>query len=128
MKAGDYYNEKKIREGFQKIQEIYGAGGHFEMTPYPEFKPEGDKVNVTIGSTKASSTSSTASPSRQHDDARQRHPARAAAVRKQRLQHRGAQVQRQAAQPARLFQAARGSEEHHHREDPGQPTTRSTSR
>jgi len=48
MKAGDYYNEKKIREGFQKIQEIYGAGGHFEMTPYPEFKPEGDKVNVTI--------------------------------------------------------------------------------
>ena len=48
MKAGEYYNEKKIREGFQKIQEIYGAGGHFEMTPYPEFKPEGDKVNVTI--------------------------------------------------------------------------------
>ena len=48
MKAGDFYNEKKIREGFQKIQEIYGAGGHFEMTPYPEFKPDGDKVNVTI--------------------------------------------------------------------------------
>jgi outer membrane protein insertion porin family len=48
MKTGDYYNEKRIREGFQKIQEIYGAGGHFEMTPYPEFVPEGDKVNVTI--------------------------------------------------------------------------------
>ena len=48
MKTGDYYNEKRIREGFEKIQEIYGAGGHFEMTPYPEFKPEGDKVNVTI--------------------------------------------------------------------------------
>jgi outer membrane protein insertion porin family len=48
MKTGDYYNEKRIREGFQKIQEIYGSGGHFEMTPYPEFKPEGDKVNVTI--------------------------------------------------------------------------------
>ncbi len=48
MKTGDYYNEKRIREGFQKIQEIYGAGGHFEMTPYPEFEPEGDKVNVTI--------------------------------------------------------------------------------
>jgi outer membrane protein insertion porin family len=48
MKTGDYYNEKKIREGFQKIQEIYGSGGHFEMTPYPEFVPEGDKVNVTI--------------------------------------------------------------------------------
>ena len=48
MKTGDYYNEKRIREGFEKIQEIYGAGGHFEMTPYPEFVPEGDKVNVTI--------------------------------------------------------------------------------
>jgi outer membrane protein insertion porin family len=48
MKTGDYYNEKRIREGFQKIQEIYGSGGHFEMTPYPEFVPEGDKVNVTI--------------------------------------------------------------------------------
>jgi hypothetical protein len=48
MKTGDYYNEKRLREGFQKIQEIYGTGGHFEMTPYPEFVPEGDKVNVTI--------------------------------------------------------------------------------
>jgi outer membrane protein insertion porin family len=48
MKTGEYYNEKRIREGFQKIQEIYGAGGHFEMTPYPEFVPEGDQVNVTI--------------------------------------------------------------------------------
>ena len=48
MKTGDYYNEKKIREGFQKIQEIYGSGGHFEMTPYPEFVPEGENVNVTI--------------------------------------------------------------------------------
>ena len=48
MKTGEYYNEKLIREGFEKIREIYGAGGHFEMTPYPEFVPEGDKVNVTI--------------------------------------------------------------------------------
>ena len=55
----------------------------------------------------------------QHDDARQRHPARDAALREQRLQHRGAQVQRQAAEPARLFQAARRSEEHHHRQDAG---------
>ena len=45
---------------------------------------------------------------RQHDDARQRHPARDAAARGRRVQHRGAEVQRQAAQPARLLQAARG--------------------
>jgi outer membrane protein insertion porin family len=48
LKSGEYYNEKQLREGFEKIREIYGAGGHFEMTPYPEFVPEGDKVNVTI--------------------------------------------------------------------------------
>ena len=64
----------------------------------------------------------------QHDDARQRHPARAAALREQRLQHRGAQVQRQAAQSARLFQAARRSEEHHDRRRRRASTTRSTSR
>jgi outer membrane protein insertion porin family len=48
MKIGDYYNEKHVRQGFEKIKEIYGTGGHFEMTPYPEFKPEGDKVDITI--------------------------------------------------------------------------------
>ena len=48
MKTGDYYNEKHIRQGFEKIKEIYGTGGHFEMTPYPEFKPEGEKVDITI--------------------------------------------------------------------------------
>ena len=48
MKIGDYYNEKRIRQGFEKIKEIYGTGGHFEMTPYPEFKPEGEKVDITI--------------------------------------------------------------------------------
>ena len=55
----------------------------------------------------------------QHDDARQRHPARDAALREQRLQHRSAEVQRQAAQSARLLQAARRSEEHHDRQDAG---------
>ena len=48
MKTGEYYNEKRIRQGFEKIKEIYGTGGHFEMTPYPEFKPEGEKVDITI--------------------------------------------------------------------------------
>jgi len=48
LKTGDYYNEKRLRQGFEKIREIYGAGGHFEMTPFPEFDPVGDKVNVTI--------------------------------------------------------------------------------
>ena len=44
---------------------------------------------------------------RQHDDARQRHPPRDAAVRERRLQHRGVEVQHQAAESARLLQADR---------------------
>ena len=54
---------------------------------------------------------------RQHDDARQRHPARDAAVRERRLQHRGAEVQHQAAQSARLLQAARGRQGRQRRQD-----------
>src|SRR5204863_5753954 len=39
LNTGDYYNEKKIRDGFDKSKEIYGAGGFFEMTPFPELTP-----------------------------------------------------------------------------------------
>jgi outer membrane protein insertion porin family len=49
MKTGDYYNEKRLRQGFDKIKEIYGTGGHFEMTPFPDFSfHDGDKVNITL--------------------------------------------------------------------------------
>ena len=65
---------------------------------------------------------------RQHDDARQRHPARDAAVRERRLQHRGAEVQHPAAEPARLLQGARrAAQGRRRREDARTSTTRSTS-
>ena len=35
LKPGDYYSEKRIRKGFEKAQEIYGAGGYFEFTGFP---------------------------------------------------------------------------------------------
>ncbi len=38
MELGDYYNQKEIRKGFQKAQEIYGAGGYMEFTGYPDMK------------------------------------------------------------------------------------------
>jgi outer membrane protein insertion porin family len=38
IKSGDYYNQKRIRQGFQKSQELYGAGGYFEFTGYPDMK------------------------------------------------------------------------------------------
>jgi outer membrane protein insertion porin family len=55
--TGDYYNEKKVREGFDKSREIYGSAGHFEFTGLPELlkvppsagaSPATPIVNVTM--------------------------------------------------------------------------------
>lgn len=37
--AGEYYAEKDIRKGMEKAREVYGAGGYFEFTGYPDLKP-----------------------------------------------------------------------------------------
>jgi outer membrane protein insertion porin family len=39
MKTGDYYSEKIIRKGLEKAQEIYGTGGYWEFTGFPDLKP-----------------------------------------------------------------------------------------
>jgi outer membrane protein insertion porin family len=36
---GEYYSEKKIRKGLEKAREVYGAGGYYEFTGYPDLKP-----------------------------------------------------------------------------------------
>src|SRR6202008_1232042 len=46
LNKGDYYNEKKIRDGFEKSKEIYGSAGFFEMGPVPELVPA-DPSNKT---------------------------------------------------------------------------------
>jgi len=38
LEKGKYYNQKQVRKGFQKAQEIYGAGGYMEFTGYPDYK------------------------------------------------------------------------------------------
>ncbi|MEQ1910793.1 MAG: BamA/TamA family outer membrane protein [Vicinamibacterales bacterium] len=38
LEQGKYYNQKLVRRGFQKAQEIYGAGGYMEFTGYPDYK------------------------------------------------------------------------------------------
>jgi outer membrane protein insertion porin family len=48
MKTGEYYNHKRLFQGFEKIKEIYGTGGHWEMVPYPDFAFNDDKVDVTV--------------------------------------------------------------------------------
>ncbi len=47
LEDGDYYNQKRVRQGLQKAQEMYGAGGYFEFTGYPDmkFRDEPDPVD-----------------------------------------------------------------------------------
>jgi outer membrane protein insertion porin family len=39
MKEGDFYAEKRIRKGLEKAREVYGSGGYFEFTGYPDLNP-----------------------------------------------------------------------------------------
>jgi outer membrane protein insertion porin family len=38
IKPGEYYNQKVIRKGFQKSQEVYGSAGYMEFTGFPDYK------------------------------------------------------------------------------------------
>jgi outer membrane protein insertion porin family len=45
IEKGDWYNEKDIRKGMDKARELFGSGGYFEFTGYPDLKPrEEDRV------------------------------------------------------------------------------------
>ena len=39
LNTGDTYSEKHIRKGLEKAREIYGAGGYYEFTAYPDLQP-----------------------------------------------------------------------------------------
>ena len=38
MQPGEYYGEKRIRKGLEKAREIYGTGGYYEFTGFPDYK------------------------------------------------------------------------------------------
>jgi outer membrane protein insertion porin family len=38
LETGQFYSEKVIRKGLEKAREVYGAGGYFEFTGYPDYK------------------------------------------------------------------------------------------
>jgi outer membrane protein insertion porin family len=59
LRPGQYYSEENVRKGFEKAREIYGAGGYFEFTGYPDMEfldpaegpvagPAEPTVNVTM--------------------------------------------------------------------------------
>jgi outer membrane protein insertion porin family len=37
LERGDWFNEKKIRKGFEKAREVYGSIGYFEFTGSPDY-------------------------------------------------------------------------------------------
>ncbi|MGE0041561.1 MAG: outer membrane protein assembly factor BamA [Vicinamibacterales bacterium] len=45
LKPGDWYSEKRVRDGLDKAREVYGGGGYFEFTGYPDLEP----VEAAIG-------------------------------------------------------------------------------
>jgi outer membrane protein insertion porin family len=38
LKPGEYYGEKRIRKGLEKAKEVYGTGGYYEFTGFPDYK------------------------------------------------------------------------------------------
>jgi outer membrane protein insertion porin family len=39
LKTGQFYSEKRIRKGLEQAREVYGGGGYFEFTGYPDLRP-----------------------------------------------------------------------------------------
>jgi outer membrane protein insertion porin family len=61
VKEGDYYSQAEIRKGFQKAQEVYGAGGYMDFTGYPDNKPR-DLPNPAEPETPAALAANTQEP------------------------------------------------------------------
>jgi outer membrane protein insertion porin family len=50
LQTGDVYSESKIKKGFDKLRDAYGAQGYFQWTGRPERKPDPKRkvVDVTL--------------------------------------------------------------------------------
>lgn len=63
IKAGEWYNEKKIGDGRQKAQELYGAGGYMEFTVFPDMMPRDPLANsASINGPSTNSRAQAAAP------------------------------------------------------------------
>ena len=50
LQPGDVYNESRLKKGFDKLRDLYGAVGYFQWTGGPRKKPDPEKkiVDVTL--------------------------------------------------------------------------------
>ncbi len=44
LEKGEIYSQKQIKKGLEKAQELYGSGGYFEFTAYPDLQPRDQPV------------------------------------------------------------------------------------
>ena len=49
IKKGDWYSDKPIRNGLIKAREIYGQGGYFEFTGFPDLDPQDAAAGPVAG-------------------------------------------------------------------------------
>lgn len=49
LDKGEYYSDKKIRDGLQKAQEVYGSAGYYEFTGYPDLNPRDQATSDDAG-------------------------------------------------------------------------------
>jgi outer membrane protein insertion porin family len=45
IRPGEFYNNKKVRDGYLRAKELYGTGGYWEFSGYPDFKFHDDPEN-----------------------------------------------------------------------------------
>jgi len=48
IKEGEIYSEKKLKKGFEKLREAYGAQGYFQYTGFTRRTPNRDKKTVDL--------------------------------------------------------------------------------
>jgi len=50
LQTGDIYNESRLKKGFDKLRDAYGAQGYFQFTGYPKRTPDPTRkvVDVTL--------------------------------------------------------------------------------
>jgi outer membrane protein insertion porin family len=41
LKTGEVYSQERVRKGFERARDVYGAAGYFEFTAYPDITPRG---------------------------------------------------------------------------------------
>ena len=62
LKEGDFYNEKLVRKGMESAKEVYGVGGYWEFTGYPDLKPRDVPPEGTDGADPKQADSKSADP------------------------------------------------------------------